>query len=47
MWAIMDLNNGVKIGCTLDEFMDFILQDGKNKIIYFHNLSFDGDFIIK
>ena len=27
--------------------MDFIIQDGKNKIIYFHNLSFDGDFIIK
>lgn len=43
----MDQNNGIKIGCTLDEFMDFILQDGKNKIIYFHNLSFDGDFIIK
>ena len=47
MWAIMDQKNGIKIGCTLDEFMDFILQDGKNKIIYFHNLSFDGDFIIK
>lgn len=43
----MDQNNGIKIGCTLDEFMDFIIQDGKNKIIYFHNLSFDGDFIIK
>ena len=47
MWALMDQKNGIKIGCTLDEFMDFILQDGKNKIIYFHNLSFDGDFIIK
>ena len=47
MWAIMDQKNGIKIGCTLDEFMNFILQDGKNKIIYFHNLSFDGDFIIK
>ena len=47
MWAIMDQNNGIKIGNTLDDFMDFILQDGKNKIIYFHNLSFDGDFIIK
>lgn len=43
----MDQKNGIKIGCTLDEFMDFIIQDGKNKIIYFHNLSFDGDFIIK
>ena len=43
----MDQNNGIKIGRTLDEFMDFIIQDGKNKIIYFHNLSFDGDFIIK
>lgn len=43
----MDQKNGIKIGNTLDEFMDFILQDGKNKIIYFHNLSFDGDFIIK
>ena len=43
----MDQKNGIKIGCTLDEFMNFILQDGKNKIIYFHNLSFDGDFIIK
>ena len=43
----MDQKNGIKIGCTLDEFMHFILQDGKNKIIYFHNLSFDGDFIIK
>lgn len=47
MWALMDQKNGIKIGCTLDEFMNFILQDGKNKIIYFHNLSFDGDFIIK
>lgn len=47
LWAIMDENNGIKIGKTLDEFMDYILQDGKNKIIYFHNLSFDGDFIIK
>lgn len=47
MWALMDQSNGIKIGNTLDEFMDFILQDGKNKIIYFHNLSFDGDFIIK
>ena len=43
----MDQSNGIKIGNTLDEFMDFIIQDGKNKIIYFHNLSFDGDFIIK
>lgn len=47
MWALMDQKNGIKIGNNLDEFMDFILQDGKNKIIYFHNLSFDGDFIIK
>ena len=47
LWAIMDINNGIKIGKTIDEFMNYILQDGKNKIIYFHNLSFDGDFIIK
>lgn len=47
LWAIMDQKNGIITGKTLDQFMDFIIQDGKNKIIYFHNLSFDGDFIIK
>ena len=47
MWAFMDANNGLKVGKTLDEFMHYIYSDGKNKIIYFHNLSFDGDFIIK
>lgn len=35
------------IGYSLDEFMEFLKADKKSKIVYFHNLSFDGNFIYK
>lgn len=35
------------IGNNLQEFMDFFLNTGRtNDILYFHNLSFDGSFIV-
>ena len=35
----------VKIHHSIDEFMDDLLSGG-NKIVYFHNLGFDGSFIL-
>lgn len=35
-----------KLGYSLDTFMDWVMTS-ESKIIYFHNLSFDGNFIFK
>lgn len=40
-------SNEYIIGNNLDEFFKVITQDRKSKTIYFHNLSFDGNFIFK
>lgn len=31
---------------TIDEMMDFLINDPDNHTLYFHNLKFDGEFII-
>ena len=46
LWRILGVDNLIdQIGISMDSFMSFIagLGDG---VIYFHNLSFDGEFII-
>lgn len=48
LWCICEYNNEKFIyGNTMNEFFNNLIKDGINKIIYFHNLSFDGDFIYK
>lgn len=48
MWCLLKDENNFKIGTTLDEFFHYISRQLSNyNIIYFHNLSFDGNFIIK
>lgn len=46
-YAICDIDNidDVEIGLTLDDFMKWC-EENDNCIIYFHNLKFDGQFII-
>lgn len=49
--AIISLDMPTKPECvhvtnSIDSFMDFVFTKGKNKKIYFHNLKFDGSFII-
>jgi hypothetical protein len=46
-WAVCEIGNedNIKIGNDIDSFMKFIeLQT--NSEYYFHNLKFDGEFII-
>lgn len=46
LWSICDSNaNVIKIGSTIDEFFEYIRQL-YGSIIYFHNLRFDGSFIL-
>lgn len=48
MWYLKDIDNTMdKIGDTIDNFMNFLYEQKENLIVYFHNLSFDGDFIYK
>lgn len=46
-YAISDIENpdNVKIGNNIDEFME-ICKNSNNSTFYFHNLKFDGEFII-
>lgn len=45
-WATCDIDNeNVKIGTTIDSFINFCKYE-KNATFYFHNLKFDGEFII-
>lgn len=45
-WAVCNIDNteDIKIGLSLDGFMDFIRD--RDLTLYFHNLKFDGEFII-
>lgn len=36
----------VKIFHDIDSFLDYIIRMNKNIVIYFHNLKFDGEFIL-
>lgn len=46
-WATCDIENpeDIVIGNELDSFMEFCYKN-KNSTFYFHNLKFDGEFII-
>ena len=46
-WACCEIGNetNIKYGNNIDSFFEFIIQE-KNPEIYFHNLKFDGEFII-
>ena len=48
-FAISEIGNPDNFiyGNSLDEFMDFCMNDKENYKIYFHNLKFDGSFIIE
>lgn len=48
LWGIVSIHDNNYInGDSLDSFMEWVQKDNRNKIIYFHNLSFDGNFISK
>jgi hypothetical protein len=34
------------IGTSIEQFFDYLMTIQKNSIVYFHNLSFDGEFIL-
>lgn len=46
-WATCEIGNeeNIKIDNNIDSFMEFCKQE-KNATFYFHNLKFDGEFII-
>ena len=46
-WATCEIGNeeNLKIGNNIDDFIEFCKNE-KNAIFYFHNLAFDGEFII-
>ncbi len=46
-WAICEIGNvdNIKIGNTIDSFIDYISKNKSSKY-YFHNLAFDGSFIL-
>lgn len=46
-WAICEIGNedNIKIGNDINDFMN-LLEKEKNSEVYFHNLKFDGEFII-
>lgn len=46
-WAVCEIGNekNLQIGNNIDDFIDYVKQE-KNCTLYFHNLKFDGEFII-
>lgn len=46
-WAVCEINNeeNIQIGNNIDDFINFCKNE-KNSTFYFHNLKFDGEFII-
>lgn len=47
LWALSDMEGNILAhGETIDEFMLFITKKLKRGTIYFHNLKFDGSFIL-
>jgi hypothetical protein len=46
-WAVCEIGNekNIRIGTNIDDFIDYCLEQ-KNAYFYFHNLKFDGEFII-
>ena len=50
VWAYATVEVGnqdnIMIGTTIDEFMQWCLDQKESQTIYFHNLKFDGNFIL-
>lgn len=46
-WATCEIGNeeNLQIGTSIDEFIEYAVEQN-NSIFYFHNLKFDGEFII-
>lgn len=46
-WAVCEIGNeeNLQIGNNINEFIEFCKNE-KNAFFYFHNLKFDGEFII-
>lgn len=46
-WAVCEIGNeeNLQIGNNIDDFIEFCKNE-KNTSFYFHNLKFDGEFII-
>lgn len=46
-WATCEIGNeeNIEIGNNIESFIDFCKKE-KNAIFYFHNLKFDGEFLI-
>lgn len=48
LWATLrNSDKQLRRGNSIDSFVEWMFKDGKDKTIYFHNLSFDGNFIAK
>lgn len=49
LWNMIPYIDGGKsfMGVTMEEFIETIQGYGKSMTLFFHNLSFDGDFILK
>lgn len=47
LWRYVDINNdNVNMGVNIETFFKSLLELNDNVIMYFHNLSFDGEFIL-
>lgn len=46
-WAVSEISDkeNVKIGNDIESFFELLFEE-KNPIVYFHNLKFDGEFLI-
>lgn len=46
-WCVAEIGNesNIQIGNNIDSFIEFCMKE-KNPDVYFHNLKFDGEFII-
>lgn len=45
-FALCDIDNEeIKIGTNIDDFIEILLKEN-NPVVYFHNLKFDGEFLI-
>lgn len=49
LWCMTELrnNNNYQFGTRIDEYMDVLLNKYHSSVVYFHNLSYDGDYILK
>lgn len=45
-WGCLDSNNNYKMGRSIDGYINYIRTLNSNSKIYFHNLKFDGSFIL-